>query len=114
MIKIDMEFKKGILFIRLQGLLTKSNNREFRNEVFPLILKHEFKYIVLNLSNVNSIDEVGIDSLLDLNNIVSSWKGRASLCNLNEELRHKVYSSELANCYFQTNNELTATGVFKI
>ncbi len=115
MIKIDMEFKKGILFIRLNGSLINSTNSEFRNLVFPIILKNEFKYIVLNFSNLNIIDETGIESLIDLNNIVSSWKGRTSLCNLNnEELKIKVSNSELSNCYYQTNDELTATGVFKI
>lgn len=110
-----MEFKKGILFIRLQGNLTKSSNSEFRNIVFPIVLKNEFKYIVLNFSNLNTIDEKGIESLIDLNNIVGSWKGKTSICNLNNNnLKIKIYNSELSNCYYQTNDELTAVGVFRI
>lgn len=115
MIKINMEFKKGILFIRLSGSLTKSNNSEFRNTVFPIVLKNEFKYVVLNFLNLNTIDEIGIESLIDLNNIVESWKGKTSICNLNnEELKMKIFNSEISNCYYQTNNELTAVGVFRI
>lgn len=115
MIKIDMEFKKGLLFIRLTGDLNKISNSEFRNTVFPIVLKNEFKYVVLNLLNLNTIDDLGIESLIDLNHIVETWKGKTSICNLNnEELKKKIYNSALSNCYYQTNNELTAVGVFKI
>lgn len=115
MIKINMEFKKGILFIRLAGNLTKSSNSEFRNTVFPIVLKNEFKYIVLNFLNLNSIDEIGIKSLVDLNNIAESWKGKTSICNLsNAQLKIKISNSEISNCYYQTNNELTAVGIFRI
>ncbi len=115
MIKIEMEFKKGILFVRLNGSLTKLNNYKFRNEIFPIILKHEFKYVVLNFEKLNSIDQKGIESLYDLNNIINSFKGRISICNINnKELEEAVYNTELKDYYYQTNNELTAIGVFKI
>lgn len=115
MIKINMEFKKGILFIRINGTLIKKNNIQFRKEVFPIILKHEFKYVVLNFEKMNAIDERGIESLYDLNNIINSFKGRISICNIiNKELKDYISKSELNNFYYQTNNELTAIGVFKI
>lgn len=115
MIKINLEFKKGILFIRVKGSLISNSNKEFRNEVFPVVLKHEFKYIVLNFEELTQLDECGIETLIDLNNIVVSCKGQATICNItNNEIKDKIYNSEISNCYYQTNTELTAIGVFKI
>jgi anti-anti-sigma factor len=110
-----MEFNKGILFIRISGSLTKYCSKEFRSEVFPVILKHEFKYIVLNLENVNTIDKKGFKSLIDLNSIVSSWNGRTSICNLtNNIVKNYVEENGIYDYYYNTNDELSAIGVFKI
>ncbi len=110
-----MEFNKGILFIRINGSLTKYFNKEFRSEVFPVVLKNEFKYIVLNLENLNLIDEKGIKSLIDLNKIVSSWNGRTSICNLNnDKVKSYIERNDLYDYYYKTHDELTAVGVFKI
>lgn len=110
-----MEFNKGIFFIRINGCLTRNFNKDFRREVFPVILKHEFKYIVLNLENLNLIDDNGIESLIDLNKIVTSWNGRVSICNLNNnKVKNYIEKNNLYDYYYKTSNELTAIGVFRI
>jgi anti-anti-sigma factor len=110
-----MEFNKGILFIRLNGSLTKYYNKEFRSEVFPVVLKHEFKYIVLNMENLNLIDEKGIRCLIDLNRIVSSWNGRTSICSLiNHDVKNCIERNKVYDYYYNTYDELSAIGVFKI
>ena len=115
MLKIDMEFKKGILFIRLDGSLNKRNIEKFSNEVIPVILKHGLKYVVVNLDKVNTIDVNGIESLMELNEIVSNLNGKTTLCSLtSKDVKTKLKESDYNDKFFETSNELTALGVMKL
>lgn len=115
MLKIDMEFKKGILFVRLEGSLNKNNIEKFNNSVIPVVLKHGLKYVVVNLDKVNSIDIKGIESLMELNEIVSKWEGKTTLCSLtNKEVKTSLRNSDYNSMFYETSNELTALGVMKL
>lgn len=115
MLKIDMEFKKGILFIRLEGILNKSTKDKFNNEVVALVLKDGIRMIVVNLDKVNSIDYEGIICLMDLNKIVDDNNGRATMCNLtNNNVKSIIRESNCSDLYYETSNELTALGVMKL
>ncbi len=115
MLKINMEFSKGILWIRLDGLLNKTTSNTFDDEVIPVILKHEIKYVVVNLDKVNVIDLKGIESLISLNEVVRSMNGKTTLCSLtNREVKNILNKSEYNNTFYETSNELTALGVMKI
>lgn len=112
---VDMEYRKGILFIRLNGSLTRKYINKFENEILPIILKQGMRYIVLNVESLNSIDEYGIDALMNLHELIKRNNGRASLCNLNNEVvRLKIEDSELKDRYFNTFSELSALELFKL
>lgn len=55
LLKTNMEFRKGILFIRLKGDLNKNTIRG--------IIDKDFKYIVLNIDDMYSIDNYSIKYL---------------------------------------------------
>lgn len=115
MFKIDMEFKKGIFFIRLEGTLTKNNVNEFIEECIPVILKHGIKYVVVNLDKVNAIDLKGIEALMEINDVVRANNGRTTLCSLsNKEVKNIIKEYDYNNNFFETSNELTALGVMKL
>ena len=115
MLKIDMEFKRGVLFVRLEGSLNKKNIEKFNNEVIPVVLKHGLKYIVINLDKVNSIDVDGIESLMELNEIVSRWDGKTTLCSLtSNQVKSSLKESTYSSMFYETSNELTALGVMKL
>lgn len=115
MLKVDMEFKKGIFFVRLEGSLNKTTTEKFSNEVFPVILKYGLKYIVVNLDKVNIIDEKGIETLMELNEIVSKWKGKTTLCSLtNKKVKTIIKESMYNTLFYETNNELTALGEMRL
>lgn len=63
MLNYDFIFKKGILFIRLFGDINKSTSKIFINEINPLILDNGIKNVVLNVSNLKSADNYGIEAL---------------------------------------------------
>lgn len=55
MLKINFEFSRGILFIRLKGDLNKYNIKKLKIK--------DFKFIVLNIDNMYSIDSYSIKYL---------------------------------------------------
>lgn len=115
MLNIDMEFKKGILFIRLEGLLNKKNTYKFEQEVIPVVLKHEIKYVVINLDKVICLDSSGVNILIELNDIVKDFNGKTTLCSLtNLEVRKIIHAENFKKLFYETNNELSALGVMKI
>ena len=114
MLKIDMEFRKGILFIRLEGKLNKYTVNEINDNVIPVILKHGLKFIVVNLDKLYSIDSEGIEMLIKLNELVSRWNGKTTLCSINKYMKDDINNTDLKSKYFETSDELTAIEVFKI
>jgi len=83
LLKTNMEFSRGILFIRIKGDLNKENIKE-------LTLK-DFKFIVLNIDNMYSIDSYSIKYL---NNVYRKNKeGKILICdkfNISKKLLKEI------------------------
>ena len=98
MLKINMEFRKGILFVRLKGALTKYTYKSLDNYLIPVINNHGLKYLVYNLEAVTLIDSYGKASLKKGLAAAQLNYGEGGLCHaeryLNEEFR--VFENELA------------------
>jgi len=115
MLKINMEFKKGILFIRLDGSFNKKTVKKFDNEVLPIILMNKVMYVVINLDKVYLIDKEGVESRMELENIVRDFKGKTTLCGLTSKyVKTKIEEADYDMKFYETNNELTALKVMKI
>ena len=63
MLKVDMEYDKGILYVRL--------------EVFNLFL-------------LKDLDESGLDALLNTKCAIRTNKGKICLCEVSDEIRTKI------------------------
>lgn len=68
-----MEFCKGILFIRVRGDLNKKTIKG--------IIDNDFKYIVLNIDNMYSIDSYSIKYLNEIYNKFKDKKGKLIICD---------------------------------
>lgn len=68
-----MEFSKGILFIRLKGDLNKNTIRG--------IIDKDFKYIVLNIDNMYSIDSYSINYINKLYKKIEDTRGKMIICD---------------------------------
>lgn len=73
MLKTNMEFSKGILFIRLKGDLNKNTIKG--------IIDRDFKYIVLNIDNMYSIDSYSIEYINKLYKIINNTSGKMVICD---------------------------------
>ena len=115
MFKINMEFKRGIFFVRLSGEFTKGHVSEFENECLSIILKYGIKYIVINLDKLYIIDGKAIDSLINLSILVNRNKGRVAICGLSSiQVANEIHKVDYEANFYETNDELSALGVIRI
>ena len=110
----NIEFKKGILFIRIKGILVGNKVSKFENEVIPILLGLEAKNVTVNMFEVSLIDKRGLNSLIKISEIVNNNKGKLAICEINERISKNLAQSDVFEYCFKTKNELTSLGVFSI
>ena len=73
MLKTNFEFSRGILFIRIKGDLNKNSIKELKIK--------DFKFIVLNINNMYSIDSYSIKYLNSIYKMIQDKNGEMVLCD---------------------------------
>ena len=110
MLKVDMEYDKGILYVRLEGVLNRKSCYKINNYIVPVVLKHKVKYLVFNMFLLKDIDEAGLDSLLNTKCAIRVNKGKICLCEVSDELRLKIKRLRI----HIASNELAANKLINI
>ena len=97
MLKINLEYRKGILFVRLKGNLNKNTAQKFMDYTLSIIEDYGIKYMVYNLDGLMSIDSIGENALLSGGQSVKENDGRVLLINnrVNTCLRFDKITDEL-------------------
>ena len=107
MLEIDIECRKGLFFIRLNGILNNETVFKFKEEVIDIIELNGIKNIVFNLENLCYIDETGIDFLNKLYKFTNRIFGNIYFCNLkNNIVNKKIRNSNLLEHIEVVKNEL--------
>ena len=114
MLNINLEFHKGILFVRLDGILDKNTVDKLDMEVTNLIKENGIRNIVFNITNLNSIDCYGINKLLDNYEICKLNKGKSLVCGLNGIVKQRVNNSKLLKYMYEASDELNAVSVINL
>lgn len=98
MLKINMEYRKGILFVRLKGNLNASTAPKFKEYTIPIIKDYGIKYLVYNLNELVEIDNRGEDALLEGQKEITDNCGKVLLVNnnINTQIKFEKISNELA------------------
>lgn len=87
MLKIDTEFRKGIMFIRLKGCLNKYNINK--------IEFNDFKYVVFNFDNLLSIDSYAIQYIFNYNEIKKQDDGKLIICEANNKIGTNLFKCKI-------------------
>lgn len=97
MLKINMEYRRGILFLRLRGNLNTNTVQKFEEYTLPILKNYGIKYVVYNLNELKYIDKSGIESINKSRNLVANNKGKVLLVNssYNNKLDLQSISNEL-------------------
>lgn len=115
MLDINMEFRKGILFIRLKGALNVKTINKLEKEVTELVSENGIRNLVFNLEEVNNIDVKGIDALLKNYKLCKQNDGKTLICNLDNSLvKHRIYNSRLLNYMYEASDEISAINVLNL
>jgi len=110
-----MEFRKGILFVRLGGVLTKRTIDKMNSEVTTLIKDNGIRNIVFNISNLTSIDIKGINSLFYNYELCRSNQGKSLVCGMNNDIvRERIKNSRLLNYMYEASDELAAINIMNL
>ena len=95
MLKINMEFRKGILFVRLKGILTRFTYKSLDDYLIPVINDHGIKFLVYNLEAISLIDDYGKASLKKGVAAARSNSGEGGLCHANFIDEFNIFENEL-------------------
>lgn len=115
MLDIETEFRHGILFIRLKGILNKKTVNILNDNVTTLIENNGFKNIVFNIENLDYIDIKGISTLFYNYELLRNNNGNLMVCGIvNEQIRKKLKNSRLLNYANEINDELTALQILNV
>lgn len=109
MLNIDMEFRRGVLFVRLSGELTDNTIAKLNSEVTDIIRTNGIRNVVFNIKDLNMIDMSGINMLFYNYQLSQDNEGKSLLCGMNNTLvRHRIRNSQLLDYMYETSDELSA------
>ena len=75
MLKVLLEFRKGVLFARLFGEFNDKDVETFNKEVKEVIITSGIKYVVLNVSNLRHISKEAIKEIRKLRKTIIKTEG---------------------------------------
>ena len=107
MLEINMEYRKGILFIRFIGNLC--NNTIKGNEIENLeeVLNTGMSCVVFNLEELENIDNNGIDFLWNKYQLIKNKGGVSFVCGVNRGIvKRKLKKSKIISYMNEIKDEL--------
>lgn len=111
MLDINFEFRRGVLFIRLSGELTKNTIKQLDKEVTILIRDNGIRNVVFNVSKLKKIDLKGISRLFYNYELCKKNRGVSLLCCIdNNNIHNKIESTRLFQYMTDLKDELSAFG----
>ena len=109
MLDVNFEFRRGVLFIRLGGELTKKTIKCLDSEVTTLICDNGIRNVVFNVSELSRIDLKGISRLFYNYELCKKNKGISLLCCIdNTDIHEKIEGTRLFHYMTDLSNELSA------
>ncbi len=110
-----VEYRKGILFIRLIGNLVKETVPILEIDVNTIIKENQIRYIVINMEELENIDRKGIHMLYYIYELSKKNKGNTLICNLKkEEVKKRLKQNRIFHYIKEIRNELVAFELIKI
>lgn len=104
MIDYNIEFTKGVLFIRLFGSLNRFNEIEIENDIIDVIKTGGIRYLVFNLEDLELEEEVELFKKCE--KIVKENDGRMLICG--------NYNGNYVDNFSLVDDELSAYKEFSI
>lgn len=115
MLKITMEFRRGILFIRLRGKFVQSESMKFKKVVIDKIKEKGIRSVVFNIRELKEIDLKGIHNLFYTYELCHQNEGKVLICELYDSpVFEKLKKKRLFQYVEMIKGELDAFDIIKI
>ncbi len=111
--RINIEYRNGILFVRLKGILTKKTVNKLNKKVTFIVSNNGIRNIVFNVSKLSKLDYKGIHSLLYNYELSKRNNGRVFICGINDQIKDIVKNTHLLKYIYEISSELCAMKVLK-
>ena len=111
MLDINLEFIRGMLFVRLSGRLDINTYTKLNKCLDDMINDKGLKYFIVNLEELSYIDEKGLEEIKNKYFDVARHDGKLIICgydNPNIKINNALKNIE------HTNNELNALRLINI
>lgn len=114
MLNIDLEYKRGILFLRLDGILNKNTNFILEDALKNVLYKAGIRYLLINFEKLNEIDQRGIETIINSYHLYLENYGKLMICGYNDKIRMNIEKSNLLKYAFNISNEISAFNIINI
>lgn len=104
MIDYNTEFTKGVLFVRLFGVLNRFNKEDIEDDIFEIIKEGGIRYLVFNTENLEIEEDT--DLFLNCDILLKENDGKMLLCGNNNEI--------YADSFECTQDELSALKLLSV
>lgn len=111
MLDIDMEFKQGILIVRLKGILNGDTSNLLKKDLELVIKDNGVKFVLLNLKQLNYIDSYGLDVIKNSYEEIVKNSGKLILCGIDKIFNYNV---NLTDNLYQISEEVSAYDIVNI
>lgn len=111
MLDIDMEFKQGILLVRLKGILNGDTVGLLKKDLEMVIQTNGIRFVLLNLKNLSFVDKYGLEAIKESYQQISENNGKLILCGINKLFDQNHF---LTDNLYQVNEEITAYEIINI
>lgn len=92
---VEVRKKNDVVIVDLQGKLLVGLGDEILREVINELLAEGWKKILLNLTDVPSVDSAGVGELVASLKVCEKFGASMKLLNLNERVKHSMHLSQI-------------------
>lgn len=114
MLNTILEYRKGILFVRLDGVLKKNTIGSISDKLISIINEDNLDKIVINVDNLMEIDFKGISFIFYLYETIKKNNGNILICGMSDIIKNKLKKNRILNYIREINNELEAFDLINI
>lgn len=114
MLTINTEYRKGIMFVRLRGELTKDTVKKLDKKVTSKVEGCGICNLVFNVRELKNIDYKGINKLLYNYELCKKNKGKILICGNNFNISSKLKKSRVLNYIYEISDELCAMKIINM
>ena len=114
MLNINLEFTRGMLFVRLSGVLDSNTSIKLNSLLDDMINEKGLRYFVVNLEDLSYVDENGLQAIIDRYFEVVMHDGKLVICGYDDKFNQNLKLNNIFKQIERTNNELGALKLINI